>query len=340
MQRTHPGNNFDFIRFLAAGMVWYSHCYVLYGDRADWLSRYIPFESFGSLGVAIFFVISGYFVTASYDHHGKLLPFLRNRSLRILPALIVVVLFSALLLGPSMTSQGLHDYFSSRRTWTYLNSMLIFPLHYDLPGVFNANPVHAVNGSLWSLKQEVRCYGAVALLGVLGVLRPRVMLLLLFGLLSIRIYGVVKPSERLLHMRWEDLELMTRLSSQFAAGALLYLARERLKPKALWALSALALVAVGAWLGNVCGHILFDLSLAYFLICFGFFTLPVLRHFGHFGDFSYGLYLYAFPMQQLVMALSPHAAFGFFMASSFALTLFCAVLSWHMVEKRALALKR
>ncbi len=340
MKSSHH-NNFDFLRLSAAIMVWYTHC-CGFTKEPDPVVSYFSFESFGSLGVTIFFVISGYFITMSYENNRNVLHYIKNRALRILPALCVVILFSIFILGPLMTTLSLHDYFTNSVTWRYLRSMLIFPLQYELPGVFRNNPIDAVNGSLWTLQHETRLYGAIALLGILGILRPRVMFILLVGLYAIRVYGLIyspHAKERILTMQWGKLELLVRLASQFAIGSLLYLSRDAVPLKISYFIGAAMLVAASPFLPATIGNMLFDIAFAYAVIYFGFLKLPLLPALSRWGDFSYGFYLYAFPMQQVSLQMLGSRNFTGLLFTSFLATALCAVLSWHLVEKRALAKK-
>ena len=335
-------NNVDFIRFAAAVMVWYSHCFALFLGADDGLARWIPFESFGGLGVTIFFVISGYFITASAVRRPRFKTFARHRVLRILPALIVVVLLTAFVLGPLVTTLPWNEYFSHPKMWKYLKTVLVFQVQYALPGVFQDNPAQAVNGSLWSLQHEVRCYTIIGLLAAVGWLRPRVMLTLLAGLCLLRIYGVMNAPmpDRLLGMRWEKLETAVRLGSEFALGSMIYYFRSHLIIHWKWPLVAVIIAVASTFLAGGWGKLLFDPALAVIVLYIGLMRLPILSSFSRYGDFSYGVYLYAFPMQQLSWYLFSHAPFSLLMAVSFLCTLCCAVLSWRWVEKPALSLKR
>lgn len=332
-------NNFNLLRLLAALLVWYGHCYALTGAGDAGLGPR-PYLAFTQLGVAIFFIISGYFVTLSYAHRASLVVYFKNRALRIMPALIAVILLCVFVLGPLITTLGLHAYFAESQTWKYLNSLLIFPLKYDLPGVFQTHPIHAVNGSLWTLKQEVRLYVIVGLLGCLTLLRPRVMGLLLVCLIGILLYGTLRhaPPEHMLGMKWGDLHIAVQLGSLFAAGSLLYLARESVPLNLKGFVLACALMVASIGMSLEFGNILFDMGLAYAVIYIGFLPLP-LPGSGLGNDYSYGIYLYAFPMQQLTFELLGGSHFLRFMAISLCLTVACAIMSWFLVEKPALRLK-
>lgn len=344
MAQAHE-NNFDFIRFAAATMVWYHHCYALTSGAPDPVAQLIPFVSFGDLGVNTFFIVSGYFITQSYERNGKLLPFLRNRALRILPALFAVVLLSVFILGALVTTLSYNEYFANTQTWRYLRCLMIFPLQYELPGVFQDIPAHAVNGSLWTLQHEVRCYAVIALLGFLGILRPRVMAAIFLCLTAILAYmawhGDHTP-EKLFSVRWMKLYFAVHLAFLFCGGAMIYLLRQFVPRHVGFLTFCVLLVIFSTRLPAGWGTILFDFAMIYSVIYLGFLRVPLLPKFGYFGDFSYGLYLWAFPMQQLTLHLMQGAKTPFvtFMLVSFAASLACAVLSWHLVEKQALRFKR
>lgn len=341
MSSSHS-NNFDFLRLTAAIMVWYGHC-CAFTHHPDLVSSHFPFESFGSLGVTIFFIISGYFISMSYENNKNILHYIKNRALRILPALVVIILLSTFVIGPLFTTLPLYDYFKDSVTWRYLRCMLVFPLQYGLPGVFTHGAADgAVNGSLWTLQHEVRLYCAVALLGILGILRPRVMFLLLVGMLAFRVYGIVEhfsDDDRVFSFKWGKLELIIRLASQFTAGSFLYLAKDKIPLEWLYFGIAAALVVGSAFLPPTIGNMAFDFAFVYVVIYIGFLKLPVLPSISRFGDFSYGFYLYAFPMQQISLQLLGSTNFTAFLITSFCASMLCAVLSWHLVEKPALAKK-
>lgn len=145
-------------------MVLYGHSFVLLGLREPLFMSWLPL---GPLGVFIFFTISGYLVSESWDRDPHLLRFFQRRLLRILPGLAVCVLLTVGVLGPLLTTLPLADYFSNPHTLGYLRTIGLYITYY-LPGVFDGNRYpNAVNGSLWSLPVEFLMYIVVALVGVL-----------------------------------------------------------------------------------------------------------------------------------------------------------------------------
>ena len=163
-------NSFDLLRVLAAVAVIFHHVAPLSGRPIVRLFS----TDFGELGVGVFFVISGYLVTASWRRTPALWPFLKKRLLRIEPALAVSLAVTALVFGAYATSLPLADYFRTPQVWLYVaRNALLYPVTYDLPGVFAHNPLPLqVNGSLWTLRLEFTCYLAVAARAVRNVRRP------------------------------------------------------------------------------------------------------------------------------------------------------------------------
>lgn len=342
MHTTHE-NNFDFLRLLAVLLVWYGNCHLLRGGT-DPLSKSIPFLSLGELGISILFIISGYFVTASYERIGSPLPFIKNRLLRVMPALVLAITFTVVFIGPIASTLKLGDYFEHSRTFSYFRNLLMFRLQPDLPGVFGALPIGNVNGSLWVMPHEARCYAAIAIVGMLGILQPRIMLALFGACLAVLVYGAVcgnNPPKSLFGMRWEKLRDAMWLGFLFSGGGLVYMYREIIPRHVGLLTGCILLMLFSLGLPAKWGAILFDLALLYSVIYLGFLRLPLLPKVSQYGEFSYGMYLYAFPLQQLTLHSMDGAKtpMGIFMLVSLLGTLACAFASWHLVEKRALMYK-
>jgi peptidoglycan/LPS O-acetylase OafA/YrhL len=72
---------------------------------------------------------------------------------------------------------------------------------------------------------------------------------------------------------------------------------------------------------------------------FGFAYSPLLNRLIRTGDYSYGIYIYAFPVQQTIASFYPKIPIGLYLLVCSFLTFVLAILSWHLVEKYALSLK-
>ena len=334
---TYRDNNFDALRLFAAGMVIYGHGWVLATNAGPGFWG-VPFAR---IGLDIFFAISGYMVTASWQRTPDLWAFLAKRALRIFPGLIACVMATAFILGPRLTNLPVRDYLAHSQTLAYLYNIW-FNQRLNLPGVFEGmNMSGAVNGSLWSLFPEVLCYLTVPLLGLLA-LRPRLWTLGIGGVAAgvggmWLFYGY--DGEVLTFYR-TDLKYMLAQVPFFFAGALYRLAGERVPNfyRADFAILGYTLNwMVSSWFSWWNMPVEW-VTLPYIVLCFGRLSMPVVRRAGRFGDFSYGMYLYAFPVQQFVLAAMPGNQYP--IATCMALTLPIAVVSWHLVEAPALRWKR
>ena len=324
-------NNFDFLRQLAALLVLWSHQHALMGVAER---NPLSFQTWGGLGVLMFFCISGYLVTQSWTQDPHALRFTLRRVLRIWPALLLVVLLTIFLLGPVATRLPLADYWASRDTWGYF-AVLKLAVNRTLPGVFEGGPYPgAVNGSLWSYPYEVRWYLVLGLLGLVGLLRRRWALpLVLLGVAwtSFVVYRAGQVPEH----KWGF-----ELGAFFLAGAVLFQWRDAWQPRAkavavVLGAAALLFAATGwPYAALLC-------VLPFAIAWIGTAATPFVRQAGRFGDPSYGLYLFAFPIQQLVIT-SSQGALGFWpaLALCVAATYALAYASWHLVERPALGLKR
>lgn len=320
-------NNFDFIRFLAATLVIFSHAYPLTGipgiEPFGILSNGLM--SFGGLAVKVFFVISGFLITQSFDRSKNIFNYTKARILRIFPALIVVVLLSIFFLGPIFTDQGFKNYFLHPQTMNYFKTITLYWMQYDLPGVFQSNPNHAINGSLWTLWFEFFFYIVVAILGVTRLLNTRIVLV-----------GFIVASILFYLGRGN---FYTDLFRYFSAGMFFYLFRKNIVHNGWMAFISFIVLALTIKTSY------FNYSLpifgSYIIFYLSFSKKLKFHHFGKYGDWSYGLYIYSFPVQQIVVHVSNNqlSALENFLVS-FPITLLFAFLSWHLVEKNALKLKK
>ena len=332
----HRNNNFDALRLFAAGMVIYGHGWILATPAGPGFWG-VPFAR---IGLDIFFAISGYMVTGSWQRTPNLLLFLAKRALRIFPGLIACVLATAYILGPRLSNLPLHAYLHNGEVLKYLQNMWLFQRLY-LPGVFEGMRLNgAVNGSLWSLFPEVLCYLTVPLLALLP-LRPRLWTLGIGGVAAgIAGMWLFYGYEGLPIVFYNtDVKYMLVQVPFFFIGGLYRLLGDRAPNfyRADVALLGYTLNwMVASWYSWWNLPIEWA-TLPYMVICFGRMSMPVVRRAGRFGDLSYGMYLYAFPVQQIVIAAMPRNEYP--IATCMAFTVPFALLSWHLVESPALRWK-
>lgn len=329
-------NNFNLVRFVAAAAVLVSHAWPLsLGSGAEEPLKRLAGQSLGGMAVLVFFAISGYLITASFLRSRSLGDFLMARVLRLFPGLIVSVVLVTLVMGSAVTTLPLPGYLFSPATWAAIlrNITLVSP-QYTLPGVFETNPYPMVQGSIWTLIHEVLCYGLVFLAGVAGILgRRRVMMVMMLAWLllwALNVAGLLPVPGRLAQT--------LRLSIPFVIGMAFWIWRDRLVLSLPLAL-ALAVLA-GLTRGTVVGFPALALAITYGTFWCAYMPKGAIRAFNRLGDYSYGIYIYAFPIQGLVVWLAGPMGPWTNIALAFPLTLLCAVLSWHLVEQPALSLRR
>lgn len=329
-------NNLNLLRFCAASLVVLSHSYPLSGHLADEpLARLTRIFDFASIAVIVFFAISGYLVARSFDRSRNLATYARSRALRILPAYVAATLYAAFVIGPWATTLPLADYLADARTWIYVRETLRFVGIDRLPGVFADNPYPlAINGSLWTLYLEVFCYVALAAAGLLGALRRRGVALAL----AIVLFALAETAPAwLAWMPRFDAFLGPRLAGTFVAGALAYAWRDRI-PLSPW-LALAAGVAAWALLGTRVEVYAVYGAIVYATLVLAYYPSLDVPGFRRFGDYSYGIYVYAYPTQQAIASvlgpMPPLLLFGLAYPLVFAL----AFASWHAVEAPALRLK-
>ena len=320
-------SGFDYMRFVLALSVMFFHSTEFSARTpALWALNHRPFNVWDLSVVPMFFALSGFLVAGSLDRARSLLDFVGFRVLRIFPALAVDTLFSATILGLSLTTLPPGAYLSSPGFRAYFLNMLGDP-HYLLPGVFGSNPYPFVNIQLWTIPYELGCYLALVGLTLAGVYRRRAIFLAvaLAAILGLQTWfpasdyrhGLVVPS--------------------FLAGVAMHLYRDRVPWNPWLFLASLLAIMVTAIVPHTVRWL--PIPLSYAMVFLG--TLnpkkvwPV-----NAGDYSYGMYLYGFPIAQTLIATVPAARLWY---CNFCLTALAAggfaFLSWHLVEKNCLALK-
>ncbi|WP_235977223.1 acyltransferase family protein [Bradyrhizobium archetypum] len=296
--------------------------------------------------LSMFFALSGFLITASAIRL-SLGNFILNRGLRIVPALLVEVVLSAIVLGAILTTLPLSEYFRSDGFWRYFGNVVGF-VSLTLPGVFASNPDHSVNLSLWTIPFEIGCYVLIAGL-ILGkcLHGPRLVLILCaaFGATAIAIYLADPGFTSTSKLDWRNIFVGSgsRLFISFLLGIAIYLYRFEIEYSRRTACACLLFCLVVATVGPLPGallNVLVTPALAYLTAYIGVSDLPKLPFF-HRGDYSYGVYLYGYPIQQTIVAVWPsHINVAvLFVLAAFATTAF-AMFSWHVIELPILRLRR
>ena len=330
-------NNLNLMRLSAATGVLISHAFpITLGKGASEPLVELTGSSLGTHSVTVFFIISGLLIAASFERSRTVWHWGLARFFRLFPGLLVVLAATLLVLGPIATTLPLAEYFGTSATWRYLVANLsLVGLQYELPGVFGTNPYpDAINGSLWTLRYEVECYLLVGLAGMLGVLR-RPALALLFVALALGLQVVPSIWGPGNSMGWIRESPMIGLGSAFGLGSAAYVLRDR-----LW-LDVRILATAAALAVFAHGSIFFAaaqlLALTYAVLWFAYVPQGKVLLYNRYGDYSYGIYLYAFPVQQLIVWFAPDLTVLPAIGIALAATLVLAFLSWHLVEKPTLA---
>ncbi len=339
-------NNFDALRLVAALSVIFSHSFLIAQGTGvnEPLNRLTGNQCMlGLAGVFVFFAISGFLVTQSFEQTQGPLRYLVKRCLRIFPGYIVVLVLTAFVLGPLVTTLPLADYLQRPEPYWYVLDNAVFSLKiHELPGVlFVDNPVGLeVNGALWSLGYEFEMYLMVLALGLLRLIKvPVCFLLLAFGMACIHfdVKGYL-GSWRIGDWDFGFFGDWGWMLGFFASGMLLYKMRHlRVFHPNIALFAAVGLVFGALYNQFILVFPVFGCYLALYVALNP--NLPVIPA-ARFGDLSYGLYIYGWPSQQAVIwLLHGHAQWWqvFVLATLLAGAL--AFLSWHLIEKRALRLK-
>lgn len=339
-------NAIGFLRFFFAALVVFSHSFPLGGFATEPLWRFSRGqEHFGTIAVMCFFIVSGFLITRSRASAKTTADYLWHRFLRIMPGFWACLLVTAVLFAPLAywlehgALRGVSALYDGP-VLTYLkaNWRLTIRIH-NIGDLLQHLPMKgAINGSLWTLDYEFRCYLCIAVLGLFGwIMRLRMLTLaitlLLYGV-HIRVGANPEALARLVP-HFADVVAL-KLALYFFVGATFFLYKEYVPMNAWLAATALLLAGYGLYAG--CFRVTGPLCLSY-VVLYTACRLPI-TDFDRRGDFSYGLYLYAFPVQQLLsLAGIPRVGYLPYFLCSLSLSAGFGMLSYFMIEKPALALK-
>jgi len=361
MSSVHRSNNFDLIRLLAAAQVVLSHAIghtPLYATLTGWQKQL--FDGLVWLpGVPVFFVISGFLISRSYERmQGDLAGYAWNRALRIFPALWICLLVTLIVLG--LFGYLTSSFLSSPTFLGWLAGQISFVQFFN-PEQFRSFGVGVANGSLWTITVELQFYVFIPLLYATiygkwsrGKLRSILLGLLFFTsyiaycVMNVKLNGPGGFSGGPPVFKLMFNTLLPHLW-MFMVGILIHRHFEKLRPLMegkvlLYFLPYLSLAAVMQWL------IPHQSIAAYALllparILLGLATISAAYSMRHLSgkilrgtDISYGLYIYHFIV---INAFIEKSWLGSFSAIPliFLTSVVLALLSWYLIEKPALSCK-
>lgn len=344
-------NNFNLLRFVAATLVLVSHSFALAIGTGDVEPlRDTIGMSWGNIAVDVFFITSGFLIAGSFYARNNLIAFVWARLLRIYPGCFVAVLFCTLVVGAIYTELPLANFLTEAETWlfTIKNATLIFGIEYRLPGVFESNPYQfAVNGSLWTLPYELKMYILLALLAVLlnrykerlgdrfvklffplaAIFALTIHILIEFGVIGFPgfLYRLFTPK-------------FIQLFSMFFIGTSFYIWRHSI-PLSHSVAGIFSVLLLAATINHDLFLVVYTIVLPYLVFYLAYLPKGFVRKFNQYGDYSYGIYIYAFPVQQALAASFVGIDVITMIWASFLGTFLLSYLSWHFVEKQCLSMK-
>ena len=340
----HSYNNFDFLRLIFALFVLVSHSYPLSGmeESSEWLYRFTNNQlSFSNIGVPGFFIISGYLIYQSLERSKNLKQYYIKRFLRLFPSLIVVLILTVLLAPFVYENQNL-SYLHNNSVWSYFpNNISLYNLQVSINGVFDHNPYKSaiINGSLWTIPYEFTLYIAISTLYFIkkgGIKILIFTLTFIVLLISNYIFIHILSSYSLFCLNGNQ---FVKLSCFFVSGS--YLATLNFEnwafKKGILIISMILFIIAMKF--NITYYTNF-IILPIIVLTFGTLSTPIINKIGiKIGDLSYGVYIYGFVVQQTIEYFYILNYINL-MISSILVSLLIAFGSWHLIEKRALNLKK
>jgi len=344
-------NSIGFLRVVLATLVVIQHAYVLRPLGKEPIGNIMEGLSLGNFGVYGFFIISGYLITASFIHSKSFTNFLWRRILRIFPAFWACLLVTVLFFAPIayyILNSTLDGYWLGGQTdspFSYLYKNLFLSIHQaDINGIITSATEQGIlaeqsfNGSLWTLIHEFRLYILTGVIGFFLFKRPKRywIFYVIFILYTVHHFLDSEKSRILYRLYVNNATVL--LPIYFFIGSCFYLLRGKIKINTIGIILAILVTAISVYFEF--HYYVFPFTYAYILLWLAV-KLPFTDWERKYGDYSYGIYIYSFIIQQIfilkgwIVDMHPLV---FSLISLFA-TLPFAFLSWKLVEKPVLRLK-
>lgn len=337
----HRKNNFDFLRFIFASFVIITHSYALSGIKeCDSLCELSNGQiNFSYIGVKGFFVISGYLIFQSLQRSENIIDYFWKRLLRLFPALFIVLLLTILL--TPFVYQGEIPFLNNTSLLTYLpNNLSLYRIQFSISGVFEKNPYKsAINGSLWTIPYEFTMYILLSFLIIFRKNKKALLIILLMSFLLLLVGNIFYLEQLGKYEYILSSKILLDLGVFFIAGSLLAAINiEKIKRKKELVILFFTIVIISIYF-NFYAYTKY-ITLPILFIFLGLCPIPFICNIGNkIGDLSYGIYIYGFPVQQTLMYYFK-LNYLELMIYSMIVSYFFAYFSWHLIEKKALKLKR
>jgi len=316
---------------------------VIFAHSFELLGLEYPFKAMytfapGPIGVMIFFSLSGYLVAKSWASDPHIVRFFYRRALRIFPAMIACTIITIAVMGVFFSNLSLRAFIQHDVTHSFLLNCILY-IKFYLPGVFENTPYPgAVNGSLWTLPIEFSCYVILGLtLFVVKRTQSMIVLAITFWLISINqhyfeFYWTRWISESFV-IYASDLRYVFKYGAYFFCGACIGFFRlERF-------LNWFVIIVAATLLIGFLQFVYAPLLLPIVVIGLGIRKVTTPFRWTMRTDYSYGIYIYAFPVQQALASVDPMMPWALAFSLTVIVTTIFAAVSWHLIEKPTLSLK-
>jgi len=330
-------NFFTPLRLFFALMVLVGHAVVIIKGGSEFETKIFFDYTPSYLAVNLFFIASGFLVTKSMLYSGDLAAFASARILRIFPALAAHVLFIMFIMGPFVTTLPLREFLTDPQF--YMQPFMVlsfFETNMVLPGALSTNSEDMASAALWTLRYEVLAYIGTAIIFSLGFMRKKWMILAQF--VACAVAWSVAHATGLYDQIPATLQSLLRFGMAYSLGAVIFAYRDRLKFYAI-GIPVIAIIAA-LFHDRATFEILVDILLAYFVFWAAYINIPQAKKLQSMTDISYGVYIYHWGIMQWFFYAFPSMGIGDLIIFGSIVTIGISILSWHLVEKPALALKK
>lgn len=344
-------NSFDDIRFVLASLVLFGHSYaLLYGEggQKDFITLMFNYQlGSGSFAVYMFFILSGFFMIQSLEANPSIINYSKSRILRIIPAFwLSLGLFSFIVIPIIFNSVNIFDFKDGSSLYFFIKSATfhLFGYSWIIDGAFPNNIIAGgINGSMWTLKHEIALYFILPII-VWFTYNKRNLLLMFFlfflvlALLNItseiKLFNI--PCCKAWILGSNEYSSFVVFSAYFFSGVVIYKYKDLIIISKRYIIACIVLIVLGILYSKLKIILLF--TLPYLIIVFG--SIFTKRLFSKTGDYSYGMYIYAFPIQQVLIHFFKNELNAeILFISSFIVTLIFSIISWHFFEKKILRWK-